>query len=387
MKMKKPIRILQVLTIMNRGGAETMIMNYYRNIDRSKIQFDFLLHRKEKGAFDDEIISLGGKIYRMQNINLKKIPAYLKALDVFFKNHKEYRVIHSHINAFSVFVLRAAKKNNIPIRIAHSHTSLYNLNLNPFSKKRHSLSFAAKFIAQNIFKLKIPTYSNYYFSCGDKAGKWLFGKNNFSKVKIINNAIDSDLFIYNEGKSLKMKKDLNLEGKIVLGHVGNFVPEKNHYFLLKIYQEIKKINPKASLVLVGAFGEAEIEKLINESLPEDLNLLGLRSDVPDVLQAIDIFLFPSTNEGLPVTLIEAQAAGLKIIASDDITQELNITNLIDFLPLKQSPEYWAKVILDSYPYQRRNTKNQIIEGEYDIESNALALQEFYINQLHSSKSA
>lgn len=380
--MEEPIRILQVFTIMNRGGAETMIMNYYRNLDRSKIQFDFLLHRKEKGAFDDEIKSLGGKIYHMQNINLKNIPAYLKSLDFFFKNHKEYKIIHSHINAFSVFVLRVAKKNNVPIRIAHSHTSLYNLNLNPFSKKRHSLSFALKFIVQNLFKLKIPVYSNYYFSCGDKAGRWLFGKKNISKVKIINNAIDSDLFIYNQGKSLSIKKSLGLEGQMVLGHVGNLVTEKNHTFLIKIYKELKKINPKASLVLVGAFGASEFEKLINEPLPEDLKILGLRSDVPDILQAIDIFLFPSTNEGLPVTLIEAQASGLKIIASDDITQELNMTNLIDFLPLKRSPEYWATAVLNSYPYERRNTKVEIIEGNYDIKSNASALQEFYINEFH-----
>lgn len=385
--MEKPIRILQVLTIMNRGGAETMIMNYYRNIDRNKIQFDFLVHRKEKGAFDDEIKSLGGKIYIMQNLSLKNIPAYLKSLDFFLKNHKEYKVIHSHINAFSVFILRAAKNNNVPIRIAHSHTSLYNLNLNPFSKDRHDLSFTIKFIAQNIFKLKIPKYANYYFSCGDKAGQWLFGKKNLSKVKIINNAIDSDVFTYNKDISLKMKKILNLENKLVIGHVGNFVPEKNHSFLIKIYQEIKRINPKASLVLVGAFGKYEIEKLVDSNLPEDLNILGLRSDVPDILQAIDIFLFPSTNEGLPVTLIEAQAAGLRIIASNDITQELNITNLIDFLPLEKSPEFWANAVLNSYPYHRRNTKNEIIEGDYDIKNNASDLQEFYINVFHLRRSA
>jgi len=380
--MEKPIRILQVLTIMNRGGAETMIMNYYRNMDRNKVQFDFLLHRKEQGVFDDEIKSLGGKIHIMENISLKNISSYLKSLDIFFKKHKEYKIIHSHINAFSVFVLRVAKQNNIPIRIAHSHTSLYNLNLNPFSKKRNSINFAVKFIAQNLFKHKIPLYSNYFFSCGDKAGKWLFGKKNSHNVTIINNAIDSDLFIYDENKSSKMKKALNLEGKLVLGHVGNFVPEKNHAYLMKIYQEIKKIQPKASLVLVGAFGENEIKNMINEDLPKNLNILGLRSDVPDILQAVDIFVFPSSNEGLPMTLIEAQAAGLKIIASDDITQELNMTNLIEFLSLKKSPEYWAKAILDSYPYERKNTKDQIIEGEYDIKSNASKLQEFYIKEFH-----
>ena len=386
MKMEKPIRILQVLTIMNRGGAETMIMNYYRNIDRNKVQFDFLLHRDEKGAFDDEIESLGGKIYKMPPMGLKNISAYMKALDDFFKKHKEHKIIHSHINAFSIFVLRAAKKNNIPIRIAHSHTSLYNINLNPFSKKRDSLNFTIKFLAQNILKLKITTYSNYYFSCGVKAGKWLFGKNKYSKVRIINNAIDSDSFIYDKDKSLKIKKNLNLEDKLIFGHVGNLVPEKNHYFLIKVYEEIRKINPDVALVLVGAFDENQIKTLIQDDLPEGINILGIRNDVPDVLQAIDFFIFPSINEGLPLTLIEAQASGLKITASDDITQELNMTNLISFISLKQTPVFWAKAILNSIPYERKNTKNQIIKGEYDIKDNALSLQEFYINELNLIKS-
>jgi glycosyltransferase involved in cell wall biosynthesis len=378
MEIDKPIRILQVLTIMGHGGSESMIMNYYRNIDRNKVQFDFLVHRTKKGVFEDEIESLGGKIYRMPPISPKNYFKYKEKLNAFFKEHKEYKIVHSHLNALSIFVLNIAKKNNIPIRIAHSHTSLYNLNLNPFSKQRHNLNFAARFFIQNFLKLKIPAYANYYFSCGDKAGKWLFGKSNFSKVRIINNAIDAEKFNYNIDKALKNKKRLEVEEKIVLGHIGNFIPVKNHSFLIEIYREIKKINPNTSLILVGKVDENQIKKLIKGPLPSDIKFLGQRNDIHEILQAIDVFVFPSTNEGLPLSLIEAQASGLKIAASDDITQELDITGLINFISLKQSPKYWAKLILSELPYNRRDTKNEIIEGKYDIINNALALQEFYI---------
>ena len=205
----KPIRVLQVLTIMNRGGAETMVMNYYRNIDRTKVQFDFLLHRKERGVFDDEIESLGGRIYRLEGISFSNLPRYRKTLDSFFKNNPEYQIVHSHLNALSVFVLKSAKKNNVQTRIAHSHTSLYNLNLNPFSKERHSLQFAFKFFVQNFFKRQVPVYANHYYSCGDKAGAWLFGKKNSSKIKIINNAIDAKQFVYDPQKAIKMKENIS----------------------------------------------------------------------------------------------------------------------------------------------------------------------------------
>ncbi|MGK0446262.1 MAG: glycosyltransferase involved in cell wall biosynthesis [Polaribacter sp.] len=385
MEIEKPIRILQVLTIMGRGGAESMIMNYYRNINRNQVQFDFLVHREEKGAFDDEIESLGGKIYRMPSINPKNYFNYKEKLNVFFTEHKEYKIVHSHLNALSIIVLSIAKKNDVPIRIAHSHTSLYNLNLNPFSKQRHSLYFAYKFILQNLLKRKVSTYASHYFSCGAKAGKWLFGKRNFKKVNIINNAIDSGMFTYNPEKSLKIKKELKLDQKIVLGHVGNFVPEKNHSFLIEVYQEIKKINNNTTLVLAGRVDKSQIQKLTDRPLPADIKFLGLRNDIPEILQAIDVFIFPSTNEGLPLSLIEAQASGLKIVASDSITKELDITNLLNYISLKQSPEYWANYILNELPYDRRNTKNEIIEGEYDIVRNALMLQEFYIKNYTDPK--
>lgn len=384
MDIDRPIRILQVLTIMGHGGSESMIMNYYRNMNHNKVQFDFLVHREKKGVFEDEIESLGGKIYRMPPISPKNYFIYIKKLDAFFKEHTEYKIVHSHLNALSIFVLGIAKKNNVPVRIAHSHTSLYNLNLNPFSKQRHSLNFAIRFIIQNTLKLKIRTYANYYFSCGSKAGKWLFGKSNFSKVKIVNNAIDSKRFTYNLDKSLKNKKKIKVEKKIVLGHIGNFIPVKNHAFLIEIYKEIKKKKSNTALILIGKVNEGQIQKMTKGSLPSDIKFLGLRNDIPEILQAVDVFILPSTNEGLPLSLIEAQASGLKIVTSDAVTQELDITGLIKFTSLKQSPKYWAKSILNQFPYDRKNTENKIIEGNYDIVSNALSLQEFYIKNYFDS---
>ena len=370
---------------MNRGGAETMIMNYYRNIDRSKVQFDFLLNRKERGIFDDEIEALGGRIYRLPNIDYTKISAYLKALDKFFEEHGEYKIVHSHLNAVSVFVLRAAKRYQVPVRIAHSHTSLHTLNFNPFSTDRHGLAFLLRFSVQNLLRKRITRYASNYFSCGEKAGQWLFGSKNMSQVKLINNALDSDDFTYCPETALKTREALGVGDKFVIGHVGNFAPEKNHVFIIKVYKEIRKLNPDTCLVLVGGFSRSDLEKLTAEALPEDVMVLGSRNDVPELLQAMDLFLFPSTNEGLPVTLIEAQAAGLKIKASANITRELKMTDLIDFIPLSESPVYWAENVLESLPYQRRNTKEDIIAGGYDIKSKAEELQEFYVGEFQKAK--
>ncbi|MFH6769247.1 glycosyltransferase [Gaetbulibacter aquiaggeris] len=375
----KPIRVLQVLTIMNRGGAETMIMNYYRNMDRAKVQFDFLLHRMEHGVFDEEIERLGGRIHRLSNISFKNLSDYKKSLNIFFKENPEYKIVHSHLNALSVFVLRAAKNNSVPVRIAHSHTSLYNLNINPFSKKRHSLSFILKFVAQNYFKIKVPNYANYYYACGEKAGVWLYGKKNKSKIKIINNAIDAAQYSYDPKISTSIKEKLDLSHKFVIGHVGNFVPEKNHAFIIKVFNEIQKIDKSAVLILVGGGDRANYEKMVKVlKLENNVMFLGVRPDVNNLLQAMDVFLFPSTNEGLPVTLIEAQASGLKIFASDEVSNELNITGLVDFVALKNPASFWANLILNSKSYHRKNTIESIINGDYDINKNASLLQEFYL---------
>ena len=295
----------------------------------------------------------------------------------------QFYILHTFALALSIFVLKAAKAHRVPVRIAHSHTSQYNINLNPFSKQRDSPEFVFKFFVQNFLKIKIPVYANYYYACGDRAGVWLFGKKNKDKIRVINNAIDASQFVYDPQWAFEKKRELKVEGMLVIGHVGNFVPEKNHWFLLQVFSELKKLKSDCKLILVGGGDRSRFEQMANElELEGDIHFLGVRSDVTDILQAMDVFLFPSTNEGLPVTLIEAQASGLAIVASNEISDELDITGLVDFVSLKQSPKHWAELLLKSAKYNRTNTMDKIVEGNYDIKNNALMLQEFYCNQVN-----
>lgn len=373
--MNLPVRVLQVFTILNRGGAESMIMNYYRNIDRSKVQFDFLVHRPERGAFEDEIESMGGKVYRMPQINPLFPHKYYKELDKFLKVHN-YKVIHSHINTFSSFPLKVAKKNKIPCRIAHAHTTTPPISFELF-RKRPEETF--KIIFKEIQKVKAKKYATHLMACGKDAGSWLFDKMNFD---VLPNSIDTAHYIYNKQKSLSIKKDFNLENNLIIGHVGNFSHVKNHSFILDVFRTLKKRRKDSKLVLIGdgrLKNEVENKAKLLE-LYNDISFLGIRDDVPDLLQIMDVFLFPSFYEGLPVTLIEAQTSGLKIFASDTITDEVAFTDDISFLSLNKSAEYWAEEILKSVPYERKDNSEIIKNKGYDIVESAKWLENFYLKQ-------
>ncbi|HHX68645.1 MAG TPA: glycosyltransferase family 1 protein [Gallicola sp.] len=372
------IRVLQVFTILNRGGAESMIMNYYRNIDRDKVQFDFLVHRPERGAFEDEIESMGGKVYRMPRINPLFPNKYYKELDKFLKTHN-YKVIHSHINTFSSFPLRIAENNNIPCRIAHAHIALEGLNFkNVFSSKR-MLEEEIKKTIKVYLKTYVSDYATHLFSCGLKAGKWLFNEKEFTLVE---NAIDTSLYTPNKSKASEFRKNMNLDDKLLIGHVGRFSNQKNHFFILAVFKQIREREENSCMIFVGD-GELrnEIEKEAKRlNVFDDVLFLGVRSDVPDQLQIMDVFLFPSFYEGLPVTLIEAQTAGLKIFASDTITDEVAFTDDISFLSLNKSAEYWAEEILKSVPYKRKDNSEIIKNKGYDIVESAKWLENFYLKQ-------
>lgn len=379
--MEKPIRVLQVLTIMNRGGAETMIMNYYRAIDKNKVQFDFLLHRKDKGSFDEEIKALGGNIYYMPAISPKNYFSYKKKLTLFFNNHK-YNVVHSHLNALSSIILSVAKKHKIPVRIAHSHLAVEPFILKKVFKKNTDIKATIKDTVQSLIRRQVKKYATDYFACGVKAGNWLFGKENRSKVTVINNAIDAEKFSYNENFSKKIKTKLNLYDKKIIGHVGRFNEQKNHFYLIDIFHEVVKKDKNVVLVLVG---DGNLKNKIEEktrilNIEDNVFFLGIRTDIQELLQAFDLFLFPSLYEGLPVTLVEAQAAGLKIIASSTIAKEVAFTNLVTFIELGDSPKKWSETILKTIKYDRKNTFKEIVEGNYDIYENVHKLQSFYLNK-------
>lgn len=362
----EPIRVLQVVTIMNRGGLETMLMNYYRKVDRSKIQFDFMVHREERGDYDDEIEALGGRIFRMTKIRPGNYRKYFKELDDFFENNKIYKVVHAHINENSAFVLRAANKANVPCRIAHSHLAGLPLD--------YKLPFRI------YAKINLNKNATNFFACSKEAAYWLFGNKvtQDSNLVVFKNAVDCDEFKFNENTRCRMRKKLDVEGKFVIGHIGRFNTQKNHTFLIDIFNEVYKKNKEAVLLLIGEgvlFEEikSKVDKL---NLNEAVKFLGLRSDISDLVQCMDLFLFPSLYEGLGVVLIEAQAAGLKCITSTGTPKEANVTDSVTFVSLKNNARAWADIVLDT------NTKEEIDiskidERGYNVKNNIGWLTDFY----------
>ncbi len=368
--MSNPIRVLQVLAGMNRGGAETFIMNVYRNIDRTKVQFDFVLFRKEECDYNEEIRKLGGKIYWIPRYNGRNHFIFKRAWRTFFKEHPDYKVIHGHVRSTASIYLKIANKYNLTT-IAHSHST-------------SSRGSGAEQLFKNIIQLPIRYTADYLFSCSDEAGEWLFGKKSIQKenYRIVKNAIDTEEFKYNRIRRDEIRKQLAIQNKFVIGHIGTFTTPKNHTFLIDIFKAVHEQNREAVLLLVGdGVLRSSIEKKIEElRLSDSVKLIGVRSDIPDLVQAMDIFVFPSLFEGLPVTVIEAQTSGLPCIISDTITTEVKITNSIKSLSLKEAPDYWSGEILNIDNNLIRDNQNKLIsENGYDIREVASWLQNFYIN--------
>lgn len=367
--MSEPIRVLQVFGRMNRGGAESMIMNLYREIDREKVQFDFVVHTDKKCAFDDEIQSLGGKIFSVPRYNGKNHFQYVNAWKNFFREHPEYKIIHGHIYSVASIYLKVAKKFGF-VTIAHSHSASDVGGLAAFVKK--------------IIQIPLKNTADYLFACSDKAGEWLYGKTctRQKNYYLLKNAIDTDLYRHNSELREKMRKELGVENNFVLGHVGRFNTPKNHKFLLDIFSEVYKKDRNCRLLLVGDGNlrpELE-EKMEALGIRDAVIMTGVRTDVNNLLQAMDCFVFPSLYEGLPVTVIEAQAAGLSCFISDRITDEVCITELVKRIPINQGTKCWEEALASaSEETIRKNVTDKIINAGYDIKSTSKWLMDFYTN--------
>ncbi len=372
--MDYPIKVLVLDTVMDRGGAETMMMNYLRNMDRSKVQLDFMVNRDYKADYEDEIKELGGKIYRMCPMYPQNFGKYKRQIREFLKSHPEYQIIHSNLEERSYFALKEAKKLNIPVRISHSHNAPKGFDL--------------KSIVRYYFRARLKPQVTHMFTCGLEAGDWLYGKENRDKFIMQNNAIDAKSYEYNEEIEKKMRKEFKLEGKFVIGHVGRFFPQKNHSFLIDIFNEVYKKDKSAVLMLVGG-GELkeEIENKVKLlGLENAVIFTGVRSDVNNIMQCFNLFILPSLFEGLPVTMVEAQAAGLKCIISDKVPKQCDITGNVEIIPLEESPKKWAEKIL-SYKnsYKKESMYEEIVKAKFDIKENALWMEKFYINALKNYK--
>ena len=357
------IRVLQVVTYMGRGGLESMFMNYYRHVDRAQVQFDFLVHRRERADFDDEIEALGGKIYRLPRL----VPwsrRYLSALNRFFDAHPEYRIVHVHQDCLSSVILKAAARHHVPVRIAHSHSANQDKNL--------------KYPVKLWYKRAIPRYATNLFACGKDAGAWMFGGAPF---QTINNAIDVTTYTYDPARRQEIRRRFGLEAKLTVGHVGRFNPPKNHPFLLDVFAALLKREPGTVLLLAGGGEDMPViqDKAQALGIAGHVRFLGVRSDVADLMQAMDVFVFPSRYEGLPVTMVEAQAAGLPCLISDRVPPECILTDgLVDVLPLSAAPEAWAEEILKKRAFPRTDRRAEIAAHGFDISAEAGKLQEFYL---------
>lgn len=363
----EPIRIAQIMGKMNSGGVESVVMNYYRNIDKNKVQFDFIVDKDSQNIPREEIEDMGGKIILVPPY--KNIVSYMNILKNTLRKGN-YKIVHSHLNALSVFPLYAARVSKVPIRIAHSHSTS--------NKKEWK-----KNIMKNILRPFSKVNATHYFCCSELAGRWLFGDKayNYGNVKLINNAIDVDKFIYNEEIRDKIRKEIKVENKLVIGHVGRFVEQKNHIGLIDIFNEIYKINPDSILILAGdgpLLGDIR-DKVNSLNLTDAVKFLGVRNDINNIMQGIDVFLLPSLYEGLPVVGVEAQASGSLCILSSNMTKETKVIETTKFLDIYDEPKEWAKSILEEYKkFKRKDTKQEIINSNFEIKSEAKKLQNDYL---------
>lgn len=367
--MKQIVRVLHVFGRLDVGGAESRTIDIYKNINREFVQFDFLVHTDEIGFYEPIVNNLGGKIYRVPRFRLKTALVYIKALNKFFKQHPEYNIVHGHILSTAFIYQWIAKRNGVKYRIAHSRNG-------------NTTHLSIENLIKEVFKRLARFFVTDRFAVSKIAGESAYGRKAIKKnlVKIIPNAIESKKYIYNEKKREDIRNEFKFNNKFVVGHIGRFHVQKNHDFLLKIFKSILKINNNSVLLLIGDGEEINrIKKLsLKMNLQERIIFTGVRSDVPALLQAVDIIIFPSFFEGLPGVILEAQAAGVPSLISDSVTKEVKITDLVMYCSLNKSSSYWAKAAVDFYKSKnRRNTQNEIVDSGFDIKTVSKWYQKFY----------
>jgi len=341
-----------------------VIFNWHKNIDTTKVQFDYLYFLDKPITFEKEIKELGGNIYKMPYPSILKPWIFIKSVITFFKNHK-YTTIHSHITHLNFFYFPIAKFYGVKNIILHAHGIKYSDKLLNAIRNRLILGLVRPFITNKL-------------ACADKSGQVWFGKN--SNFTIINNGIDIDNFLYSENIRKEIRQELHIENKFVIGHVGRFTGEKNHSFLIDIFAEIYRQNNNSILLLVGNGPlESNIKEKVNKlSLKDNVKFMGICSDVSKLYQAMDIFILPSFQEGFPVVAVEAQTSGLPCVFSDIITNKIVICNSIQ-MSLNSTQSQWANEILKYQIFNRKNEYINIKNANLDIKDVAKLMNCFYLS--------
>ncbi|WP_113387384.1 glycosyltransferase family 1 protein [Bacillus pumilus] len=374
--MSEPKRVLHIVGGMNRGGAETMIMNIYRALDRNVLQFDFITHRKDVCDYDEEIQRLGGRIFYVPSIGASSPLAFVRTLTKTIKRTGPYQAVHAHTDFQTGFSALAAKLAGVKVRICHSHNTAW----------KQSPNWVDHLMLKG-FRWLIFAFSTKLVACGEDAGSFLFGQKKMKngQVEVLPNGIDLSLFFQPDPEEkVKIKKQLGLQEKsMVIGHIGRFHEQKNHVFFMELAQTLKKQGVSFQLVLVG---DGPLRQVV-ESYAEKAGLLdnivftGVVSDVPDYMKAFDVFVMPSLFEGLPLVLVEAQASGLPCVISDHITEEVDLgCGLVKRMSLRDSAHEWMKAVLEAYhaePPLQETITYQLEQRGFDVKQNITRVMKGY----------
>ncbi len=362
------IRIVHYIGSFELGGSQAMIMNVYRNIDREKLQFDFVVHDSRETTLTQEALAMGAKIYTCPRYTLSTSRAYVKWWKQFICEHKEYKIVHSHVRSTAAIVLKIAKKQG-RITIAHSHST--------------SSGKGIQALVKNLLQYRIRYVADYFMGCSQNAGEWLFGKKVCRSDRYFNiqNAIDAQSYAYDEEIAKRARAELGYtENDYVIGHVGRFSQPKNHAFLLEVFKALRERDEKYKLLLVGD-GElrGDIERAVaDKGLQDVVQMTGLRRDVQRLMMAMDLFLFPSKWEGLGMVLVEAQATGCPCLASTAVPQAAKVCELAEFMNLLCPPSEWADKIRSMNTIERRDRIADVRRCGFDVTDTSQWLQEFYL---------
>lgn len=363
------IKVLHVTRELGSGGIEALLCNLYHNINREKIQFGFAIHWAEEGMHESEVKELGAEVFRFKNLReCRSVNLYKKQWHTFWReNSGIYGIVHIHYMSHAGLIAEVAKQYGIAT-VVHSHSTDY---------ERWHQYLIEKYITNR----NLLTNVDYQLACSKKAGIFFFGKKFAQAGIIIKNAIELGDFEFSPAKRKDLRQKKDLCGKLVIGHVGNYVYHKGQDFMLKIFAEVARRRPDAILVWAGKISSKDfphVQKIIqNEGIQKRVLLLGRTNNIADWMQAFDVFLFPSLFEGLGMVLIEAQAAGLKCVISNQIPQEAVVTDLVTRCNLEETPTQWAQKILSNCEYVRRSQKKSMITSGYDIHQVAFNMEKFY----------
>lgn len=370
---KQPIRVLQIGMTKNIGGLETYLMQQFDHLDKSKVMYDFVnITSEDEIVFKDKILQAGGRIYGVRSRHSNPIRHYWQWIQLLHQIAKDYKAIVLNSNSITyVFPIFIARFFGIPMRVMHSHNSGFEQKIG-----------LVKRLIITLNRILLKWGATHYFACSKLAGEWMFGKN--SHFTVIPNAIDCAKYQFNESVRNQVRQKLGIQDQFVVGHVGRFTYQKNHSFLLDIFYEIHKRNPQSVLLLVGdavedmSFYQSAKEKVQQYQLEDCVQFLGMRNDVPQLMQAMDCFVLPSKFEGLPVVGIEAQAAGVPCYFADTITREVGLTDLAQYLPLQNNAKQWADRILQTPAITRNQANEKVVQAGYDINAAIQKVEKLYL---------